>query len=254
MNDIDRVSIVAKDGKAEILTGKAHVQLNDYSSQQFNTKKLEDFVKYVNDYDTMDEPVFVSNQSCELWDEDFDRSNVPCARVELEKTKFMDVLTTLVTNDTIPLENLEKVLHSLLDYGDANVLTLYKFTRNCNIATVSEFQRQVDDAGNYHLLVKREGRGDQKIRPVELITFTMPVLKYHVETFAFPFKVSMDYKVDNGMKVYFKLTNYQLDEMIENAITLLVKTYLDKITNGRKVYYGKKTIIKADDSWKFKVL
>lgn len=254
MNNVDKVTVVAKEGNAKILTGEAYVKLEECSKDQFDTNRLEDFVNYVNSYNDHDLPVYVSQECIEFYDGvDVTHATVPLARANIEKTKFMNLFMQMIDKSTT-IESAETLLHSLLEYGDAAVMTLYNFTRNCNISAVSEFIRQIDDGGNYNLLMKREGKGDKRVRPVEAITFTVPVLKMHKETFSFPFKVSMDYKTDNGMKVSFTFTNYQLQEAIESAIYATIMLYLEKLNKKIPVYWGKRSIIKATDSWRYQVL
>lgn len=253
INDIDKMVVVAEDGNATVRTGKAHIELKNYSKDRFDTKSIRDFVRYVNAFN-FDTPVFVGDKCIEFYDDRIDYYTVPLARAYLETTKFIDIFFNLINQDVISIDVVEKTLHSLLDYGDMNVIELYNFTRNCNISAISDFERQIDTSGNYSILIKRQGKGDKTIKPVESIAFTVPVLKWHDDTHCFPFKVAMDYRIDNGFKVFFSFSNYRLQEMVDEAKHAIINSCLEALNNNIPVYYGKKRIEQCTDEWKYRVL
>lgn len=253
MADVEKVTVIAKDGNATVLTGKRHVELIDKSFSRFTTKRLGSFTKYLNDNKDVSGNVFVGELSADAFEGAVNRDTVPFAKFETSHTKFISILSRLGSGDPVSIESLESTLFSILEYGDVEVVKLYNFTRNCNIKALSEINRTVSDNGDFNVVYKREGQGDKTVRPVEKITFTVPILELHDETVSFAFKVSMDYKTDNGIRVSFKITNYQFSEEVERAVSEIIEKHLGEIV-GREVYYGQKSVVVKDDSWKYKAL
>jgi hypothetical protein len=252
----DKVTVVAKDGIARILHGNAYVCLNDGSKSLFETNRLEDFVQFVNRYDGQDKTVFVSSAEIAAFDlaKPATRDTRPFAHLSIRETAVLGRLSRLVSAESISIDRLEKILYSLLEYGDAGAAALYNFTRNCNISAVSEIVRSLDDSGNFNLLVKREGKGDKKIKPVETIGFSVPVIEMHQEMFSFPFKVAMNYGVENGVKVDFSFFNFRFDEMKEEAIDTLIDKYFKTFDSSVHIYRGKQEVVKITDEWRYKVV
>lgn len=259
-NNIDKVTVVAKDGSAIVRTGNAFVKLEDESNGVFITTDLSAFVNYVNSIfqaspeEKLEVFVTIGKVECFRKPTAVNYCTEPIAKASIRRSNLPAILLSQIEKGSIPIAEMESTLHRLLEYGDSNVITLYNFTRNCNVSSITEFQRQVDDDGNYSLTVKREGKSDKKLRPVEVINFSIPILQIHKEKFTFPLKVTMDFNPEKNNGVSFKLSNYQLAEMIEDATMTLIDTHLKSINTGIAVFKGDFNVIQHTDSWKYKVI
>jgi hypothetical protein len=252
MDNENKIVVVAKDGKidATVLTGRAAVELEDKSQPSFIADTIKTFVEYVNSVSS-EGAVFSSSGRCELCGISTDRYAIPIAVVKYDQTGFITKIGEM-NNVELSIESLEARLKPLLSFGNADVIKLYQFTRNCNIQSYSEYRRQIDEEGNYSFLCSRQNKPDTKVRPVDKIVFTVPVLRNHDDKASFSFDVAISFKED-GKKVFVTLTNFTFEDEVKDSIILIVGKYMEQITN-RKVYGGVFQIVQKDTSWKYKTM
>lgn len=252
----NKIVIVSKDGKAEanILTGNSFHELNDLSTQTFIAENIPSFVKYVNECVPVENhPVFASSGKCVVVNQDeISRHSKAVALVKYEESSIVKRVKSITQQSNIHIEELEDLLKPLLAYGDTDMLKLYQFTRNCNIKSVSEIKRQIDDDGNYSMIVSRENQSDQKVRPVESFKMKLPIIEMHDEVSEFSFDVALTYKSSQQVKVFVTVSNFTFAEDVRRASIELVNRYLTGINQDRPIYNGVSAINEADDFWKYK--
>lgn len=253
----NKVTVISREGKAEIFTGSAFHVLNDASSTQFKTNVISVFSEYLKDKKV--ENVFYSTTKLEAFNitdsgVECIRNIEPVAKCELEFSDQLSAVTRL-NHNKFSADAIERAILSLEKYCDTSAVDLLKLVQNVSVQKVIDIQRKKDNSGNFMHSISISGGKKEDVEYPSQIAFTVPVYKCHSFdlmriTYACMFNYDIK-KDDNGptVNLSWALDNFALDEEIKETQEGVICRYL-KMLDCKK-WRGNFSVIKKDDSWKY---
>ena len=253
-----RVNVVAKDGKADVSINKGPIikELTDLSSVTFQTRDIHSFVQYVKNTG-LTEPLYISDEGLtgKIVVDIFPTSEVdiyrnPAASLILEESGVVRLLFDNLEK-WVSISEFEIILKVLMPYNGADLVNLYNNLRHLTISSINDIRRNIDNKGNFELVVKRENRPEMSFSPPEQITFNIPVYKSNTQDlYPLRFDLVFDYKIEGGTELKFKILAYDWDEQLRAAEKVILGKHFGELEN--QLYYGQSLLTKRDDSWKYK--
>lgn len=231
------------DGKLSI--GNQIIELKDESKKVFLTDNLMAFEKFIVGR-TGEEEIYYSAKEVTL--------------VPTKAEKNFKILATCTLQDSEPLAQLskaagadlsivefEKLLTRLRKYGSFNLIV--SNLRAFSVAKKQTYERDIDNAGNYRLLIQREAVAGGNWVPPAKLTFAVPVFTYLEDLFTVEFDLVFSVQ-DSGQPV-FRLDNLTFPaELLERRIEVL-EARLSKAATCPQ-YWGTYANHGLDDSWKYR--
>jgi len=150
-----RINVVARDGKVEILTGNHFHELLDETSTTFKTDDIRSFVNYVHAYET-DKPckTLFGETIIETYPKQISKNTQRVALFGIILHPKLEYLKLRI-GTKLSLKELDDLLNRFKnDSKDAN--TLLAQIRNLRISAVTNIVRQVDNKGNYMFTIERK--------------------------------------------------------------------------------------------------
>jgi hypothetical protein len=170
----------------------SHIMLNDLSSATFNTDNPESFVKFVqselfarNHAGSTPIHLFGSVSSslvytCELWEKLASYTQHALAAIELKPSHYAIQFVNCIINQKLTLQQLGLYSKMFLknDPGNADLMTLVNFSRNCKFTMITDFEQSYDNKGNFALKLSNNLKDNKyEVDIPESVVFTFPIFE-----------------------------------------------------------------------------
>lgn len=253
----NKITVVARDNKAEILVGNAFHILEDASKSLFKTNTIGDFSEYIkNEGPENDIDIFYSTSILTAYS-NYAEQQMRCIEPFVQcGLCFSDQLqaVTGLNGKSFIMDKLEEKLESLKKYCNKDGIDLLRILKDQSIQKIIDIQRKKDNAGNYSYSFSISNGGKKDVEYPTEIKFTIPLYKHHKEEITITFTVIFSFEIeksDNGpnISMQWKIINYSLEEEIRIRQEEVIETYIKDLPC--KKWRGEFSIIKKDDSWKY---
>lgn len=243
------IKIIAKDGKAELLTGSAFNILEGKTEKCFQTNIIKEFVKYVDTLVAGDVNVFYDESSILAFPKDISYDEGELASCTLKNSMKLAKIISIANKD-IQLKFFEEFLMSMKGVIDKNGIELLDKVKSFKVSKTTEIIRQKDQGGNYTFSVKRESGGKEDVIFPDTISFTVPLFKYHEWAIDLEFDVYFDFtQADDNVAIMFRLQNYELDDFIQDRKQAVLDDEIKSIKHP--YYWGDLDVENKTDAWKY---
>ncbi len=241
---IEKVYLTASpDGKLSI--GNQVIELKDVSRLTFSTDNLLAFEKFVA-LNKEEANICYSAKSVSLMPKQPEKAYAPIAICALQDSEALIHLNKALDKD-LSIAEFEKLLYRLRRYGD--FLSTISHLRSFSVAKKQTYERDVDNSGNFRLLIQREAMGVGNWVPPEKLSFVVPVFTYLQDAF----KVDLDLLfsvTDAGIPV-FRLENLTFaEDLLARRIEVLDARLSSASTCPQ--YWGVIQNVPMDDSWMYR--
>lgn len=245
-----KINITAKDGEATVLTGAHFHELEGFVSTQFVTTNIKAFVDYLKpmmEYIT----VYHDSMSIRAFSNRLTKYEDQVAYCGLNRTKKLKKVVS-VNDCAHGLSDMEKFLDSIKRDIDGKGTDLLSRTRDFRMSAVTDVQREKDGKGNYSYSYSRKNKSrEDDVKFPETITVTVQLFENHPDVIEIPLDVYFDYVThEDSVDVFFTLTNYDIEELIEDASKAIILSFLTDIS--APVFQGTLQVEHMTDSWKYK--
>ena len=246
------------DKEQTLRLGADVIRLGDFTSQEFVTTDIEDFLSYVQglrDTPTASRAVIEYDQnSVKYWASrypEMPRDEKPLATCKLTSSARLQALQN-INGRNVTRDDLESFLRKLADNLDSAGRDLLDSIMDFNVSKVTKIKRSKQPNGNYHYSVTKESAGSDDFVPPKKLSFTVPVFDGIDTDYKFTFEFGFDYvEADGLVALKFKLENLNLDEAIFKARKAIIKTFLESVSEI-PAYWGSRVVHLATDEWSFK--
>lgn len=231
------------DGKLSI--GNQIIELKDESKKVFLTDNLLAFEKFLVGRGGEVE-IYYSAKEVTLVPTKAEKNFKILANCTLQDSEPLAQLSKSVGVD-LGIVEFEKLLTGLRTYG--SFLSVISNLRAFSVAKKQTYERDVDNAGNFRLLIQREAATGGNWVPPEKLTFAVPVFTYLKDLFT----VDLDlvFSTTDEMRPVFRLENLNFVEtLLERRIEVL-DARLSKAATCPQ-YWGTYANHALDDSWKYR--
>lgn len=231
------------------------IRLNDFTSQEFVTTDIEDFLSYIKgDVQSPDAVIEYNQNAVQHWHSRTPvspRDEKPLATCKLTSSTRLRAIEA-VNGKTIGRDELEQFLRRLIDNLDVPGRDLLDNVMDFNVSKVTKIKRSKQSNGNYHYSVTKESAGADDFVPPKKLSFTVPVFDGIDTDYKFTFEFGFDYVEAGGeVALRFKLENLNLDEAIFKARKEIIKKYLESVAEI-PAYWGSRVVHLATDEWSIK--
>lgn len=235
------------DGKAHIVLEKAHIPLKDISTFTFETDDLEAFGTYAAAQEG-DRAIFYDHQSLALWPVDkITSKSKPLAVGRLTTSEPLAFLQKHL-GKPLDLADFEKMLNTLRRAG--TFLTLISKLRSLVISKETKYEREIDNAANFKLLIERKGATGDWVPPATL-TFAVPVFAFMDDPITVEADLIMTMRDEDGGAPIFTLEALNLAEDLKKRQREILETRLGKWSTVPK-YWGKTYVSAETDAYLYK--
>lgn len=239
------------DGKAHITLEKGIIQLKDLSFQTFETDDLEAFATFAQaEADDAGVPlaVFYNHERLEL--RPLDQITSKTRALAVCNMKASEPLALLKKNlgKELTISEFEKLLTALRRHG--SFMTTISQLRSLVVSKETKYERQVDNAANFRLLIERKGAtGDWT--PPATMDFALPVFSFMKDAITVCPDLIMTQRDEDGGAPSFTLELLTFEEDLKDRQREILETALaDKLT--LPTYWGKASVTMADDAYLYK--
>jgi hypothetical protein len=237
--------IPGADGKISV--GNQIIELTDESRKTYETDNMEGFELFLLDKQA-DAEIYYSATHLYLVPRVASKQSHALAICTLSNSAALSALVA-AANKELTIMSLEKLLTSLRKFAQGSVLSVLSNLRNFSVAKKQTYERDVDNQGNFRLLVQREGIANSTWNPPEKLSFAVPCFKYinDLATLEFDFIFSLS---DGGAPV-FLLQNLTMDEELMDRRREIIESRLGVKATCPK-YWGASKLHPQDDGWKYR--
>ncbi len=232
------------DGK--LLLGKNHLELADASMRTFTTDNLEAFQKFVGAYHDGCE-VFFTDRSATLRRQTPKMGDAPVAVLNVRTPMALELICSHA-NKELTIQPFEIFLTSLRRWATSSHMALISRLRNFTVAKQTTYERQVDNAGNFLMSIKREG-GSQDWTPPPTLSFRVPLFPHIEEMVELEF--DLIFTIKDGGEPRFHMQSLDLADILQQERLRVLGDRLAKASTA-PVYWGDLSLIEKTDAWRFK--
>jgi hypothetical protein len=235
------------DGKAHIILEKGVIPLKDLSTALFQTDDLSAFGAFAA---SVPGPaaIFYSHLLLQLWPtEGVTGKTRALAACNLELSEPMALLSRTVGRP-MDIVALEKFLSTMRRYGP--FLSVISQLKNIVVSKETKFERQVDNAANFKLLIERKG-GAGDWTPPAVLTFSAPVYAFLDDVMTVETDMVMTMKDEDGGAPTFTLEALTFKEDLKARQREILENRLGGYTSMPK-YWGSHAINEATDAYLYK--
>lgn len=243
-----RVTVVAKDGEAKVLTGNHFHTLKSESKGTYHTDNLYAFSAYMKNKKGK---VFFDEDTVSAWPEgdNHSRSSVPVASCSILETGLLKRARKLA-DVTFNLESVEEVLMPFRNYLDDDGAKVLLSGRSLRAGKVTDISRSKDNAGNFHFNVKTESAGKDDWAPPEQFCIKVPVFRHLTDSVKLEFDFSVSYHTSgDGPVVVLSFKKFDMDDVVDIEKKAILERFLEKL--GLPAFWGDFDVKHYDDSWKY---
>lgn len=233
----------APDGTLSI--GNQIIELKDESKKVFITDNLLAFEKFLAGR-TGDAEIYYSAKEVTLVPEKAEKNFRILANCTLQDSEPLAQLSKAVGAD-LSIVQFEKLLTSLRRYG--SFLSIISNLRAFSVAKKQTYERDIDNSGNYRMLIQREAAAGGNWVPPERLTFSVPVFTYLEDLFTA--ELDLVFTVQDTGQPVFRLENLTFaQDLLERRIQVL-DARLSKAATCPQ-YWGTYANHALDDGWKYR--
>jgi hypothetical protein len=232
------------DGK--LLLGKNHLELADATRRAFTTDNLEAFQKFVGAYHDGCE-VFFTDRAAHLVRQAPKMGDGPVATLNVRTPPALQLIIDNA-NKELSIQPFEIFLTSLRRFATSSHMALISRLRNFAVSKQTTYERNVDNAGNFLMSIKREG-GNQDWTPPETLSFKVPLFPHIEEMIELSF--DLIFTIKDGGEPRFHMQSLTLADDLQQARLAVLGARLAAASTA-PVYWGEHALIERTDAWRFK--
>lgn len=248
-----KITVVAKDGNANVKIGADVMILKDQTNATFQTRIIEDFIRYVAKISNIeDEPiVYAYNKRIEAYFGQVNYNIQPTAICELEyHPKLVYLLNRMKGSNVMYTKDMELLLENLKDCLDAAGTGLLVYLKDFKQSIILDVDRQKDNQGNFINSIRRSVRGREEKKEYvfpEKITFALPMFTYDEHQINIEVDVKFDFNLaGDKVEMYWTLVNFNLDTILDELAKSYIMAMFSDITNK---YWGHLNVIRQTNEW-----
>lgn len=251
-----KITVVAKDGQANVKIGADMIILQDRTESTFHTKIIGEFISYINNItNDREKPIVYANgKRIEAYIGCVNYNIHPISICDLEYHPKLLLLCTNIKRQTpVYVKEMEQFLENLKDCLDGAGRELLKYLKDFKQSIVLDVERQKDNKGNFTNSIKRSVRGKEEkadyVFP-DKITFTVPMFNYDEHRITIEVETRFDFDLGaNDVKMYWNLVNFDLDTILDELAKAYIMAKLDMVENK---HWGLLNIIQQTNEWSYK--
>ncbi len=256
----NNISVEAKDGQVEVLTGASYHDLLDETTCTYKTNTIKSFLDFISNLNSAkgeEHPgfsIYYNEGELKVFENIVERNTAPVAVCSLEESRILEAIYNNV-NTSINLNAFEKFLWSFKNYLDTDGVDLLDLVQNFKVAKTTKITRQKDKKGNYTFTVMRESAGKEDVNFPDTITIkSFPVFLHHPDEMDLTFEIYFDYaQHDESVAVYFELQHNEIDDVVQKRkIEILLEYLTGAEFKDIKHHWGSLQIDQKSDEWKYK--
>jgi hypothetical protein len=233
------------DGRLSI--GNQVIELADESKKTFHTDNLKAFESFVAGR-TGEAEIYYSATEVALVPTKAEKNFRPLAICKLAAAPALLLLKGSIGAE-LNINQFEKLLTSLRKYAVGSHLIVLSNLRSFSVAKKQTYERDIDNKGNFRLLVQRESAGAGDWTPPEKLTFALPVFTFLEESITID--CDLVFSVQDGGQPVFQLENLTFnEEALERRVEIL-DARLGKVATCPK-YWGSWQHHELTDTWKWR--
>lgn len=239
----------------KLLIGKNIIQLEDLSSGIFNTKSLNDFVKFIGQKDPQEIAVYHDDLFLQAFPaaEKVTFATIPFAKCTLSYSPALVALLQQ-NNKAADLSGMTIFMRSLKKYLSVNSLGFLDALSDLRIKKIIDIVHTNDRRGNFNLQVKAEKGGSKDYEFPENLEFKIPLFDFvgssEIE-FIFDLGFAWTFE-ETGPVLSFSLSNFDINAKIKEAIAAAVKDAFLPIEGKVVLYSGTFSVDKKTNDFLFK--
>lgn len=252
----NRMTIVAKDGKAEatVLVGSHFHTLEDRSCLRYSTSDIRSYVDYLERFKGENAPgvvpsIFFSRIGAELFFTPVTKESVSVATLQLiSSTRLKGLLGA--ANAWTPTKQFHGFLKGMLScMQGSSGRELIKHVEDMKIQKTESIEQKKDSRGNFHYQVTTQS-GVNDMDPPAKVSFKVPIYENLEDSFEVDFDVWFDYTRDKeNVTTSWRLENMDFAERLNQASRGVVEKRLKE--TGLPLFFGEGAVHAADNKWTY---